>query len=360
MIDNLLILFFSLTVSALLYPIYINFLYRYQIGEEIREDGPKSHQSKRGTPTMGGMIILVVVSFVTILFNFNRDQTIFPLFVISLAGLFGIIEDLTKISQKMGYELFKFSSSNNNFIITLKRFLNFLFGKPAYLFVEFWRMLGSKTEVGLQSYQKFLIQAGIASFVSYWTYFKLGWDYIWFPFMGEVQIGLFYPVLIFLLFFLVLNSVNITDGLDGLVGGLSLISFTAFWVICSFLEFKSLATFCATMIGTLLVFLYFNVFPARVFMGNVGSHILGAALALIPILIHREILIFIIYLVFLVDGLSSPLQSTFYKLTKKRIFLMAPLHHHFELLGWPETKVTIRFWIIGIICALIGILVAIL
>ncbi len=360
MIDNLLILFFSLTISAILYPLYINFLYRYQIGEEIREDGPKTHYTKKGTPTMGGLVILIVVTFVTILFNFNRDQTIFPLFVISLAGLFGIIEDLTKISQKMGYELFKFSSSNNSIIVFIKKVLNFIFGKPAYLFVEFWRILGSKTETGLQSHQKFLIQAGIASFVSYWTYFKLGWDYIWFPFLGEVQIGFWYPIVIFLLFFLVLNSVNITDGLDGLVGGLSLISFSCFWVICTLLEFKSLATFCASLIGTLLVFLYFNVFPARVFMGNVGSHILGAALALIPILIHREILIFVIYLVFLVDGLSSPIQSTFYKLTKKRIFLMAPLHHHFELLGWPETKVTLRFWIFGIICGLLGILIAIL
>ena len=188
----------------------------------------------------------------------------------------------------------------------------------------------------------------------------LGWSYIWFPLIGEIEIGFFYPIVIFILFFLVLNSVAITDGLDGLVGGLSLISLTAFWVICSLLEFKSLATFCATVIGVLLVFLYFNVFPARVFMGNVGSHILGAILALIPILLHREILIFIIYLVFLVDGLSSPIQSTFYKLTKKRIFLMAPIHHHFELLGWPETKVTLRFWIFGIICALLGILVAIL
>jgi len=360
MIDNLLILFFSLTVSAILYPVYIGFLYKYQIGEEIREDGPKSHLSKRGTPTMGGLIILVVVSFVTILFNFNRDQTIFPLFVISLAGLFGIIEDLTKISQKMSYELFKFYPSNNIIIKFFKNILNFIFGKPAYLFIEFWRILGSRTETGLQSYQKFLIQAGIATFVSYWTYFKLGWSYIWFPFVGEVEIGILYPLVIFALFFLVLNSVAITDGLDGLVGGLSLISLTSFWVICSILEFNSLATFCATVIGTLLVFLYFNVFPARVFMGNVGSHILGAILALIPILLHREVLIFIIYLVFLVDGLSSPLQSTFYKLTKKRIFLMAPIHHHFEMLGWPETKVTLRFWIFGIICGLLGILVAIL
>lgn len=360
MVDNLLVLFFSLTLTALIYPFYISFLYRYQIGEEIREDGPVSHKTKRGTPTMGGLVILVVVTLVTILFNFNRNQTIFPLFVVSLAGLFGIIEDLTKISQKLGFELFKFNPSNNSVIIFFKKVLNFLFGKPAYLFIEFWRILGSRTETGLQSYQKFLIQASIASFVSYWTYFKLGWSDIWFPLIGEVEIGFWYPIVIFLLFFLVLNSVAISDGLDGLVGGLSLISFSTFWVICSILEFKSLATFCASFVGTLLVFLYFNVFPARIFMGNVGSHILGAALALIPILIQREILIFVVYLVFLVDGLSSPLQSTFYKLTRKRIFLMAPLHHHFELLGWPETKVTLRFWIFGIVCGLLGILIAIL
>ena len=360
MFNDLILLFISLGLSVLMYPIYIKFLYRFQLGEEIRGDGPESHLKKSGTPTMGGLVILIAVFLTTLFSNLNITQTIFPLFVIALSGLFGIIEDLTKISTKTGYVFFKFNPGNNFLIINVKKFLNFIFGKPAELFVEFWRMLGSKTERGLQSYQKFLIQAGIAGFVSYWTYFKLGWDYIWFPFIENITIGYFYPIFIFLFFFLVLNSVAITDGLDGLVGGLSLISFMAFWVICSYLDYKSLSGFIATFIGALLVFLYFNVFPARLFMGNVGSHILGAALALIPILIHREILIFIIYIVFLVDGLSSPLQSFFYKLTGKRIFLMAPIHHHFEMKGWPETKVTLRFWIFGIIAALLGVFVALL
>jgi len=360
MLNDLILLFISFGISVVMYPLYIKFLYRFQLGEEIRGDGPQSHQKKSGTPTMGGMVILISVFLTTLFFNLNITQTIFPLFIIALSGLFGIIEDLTKISAKTGYEFFKFNPGNNFLIKNTKRVLNFIFGKPAELFVEFWRMLGSKTDRGLQSYQKFLIQAGIAGFVSYWTYFKLGWDYIWFPFIENITIGYFYPIFIFLFFFLVLNSVAITDGLDGLVGGLSLISFTAFWVICSFLDYKSLSGFIATFIGALLVFLYFNVFPARLFMGNVGSHILGAALALIPILIHREILIFIIYIVFLVDGLSSPLQSFFFKLTGKRIFLMAPIHHHFEMKGWPETKVTLRFWIFGIIAALLGVFVALL
>lgn len=360
MIFDLTLLLISLIVSAVLYPIYINFLYRFQLGEEIREDGPKTHLSKRGTPTMGGMVILLVVCLITLSFNLSINQTIFPLFVISLSGLFGIIEDLTKIAVKNNYEFFKFNPHNNFIIIFTKKVLNFIFGKPAELFVEFWRILGSKQERGLQSYQKFLIQASIASFVSYWTYFKLGWDYIWFPLLGDIKIGLLYPVVIFCLFFLVLNSVAITDGLDGLAAGLSLIALFAFWTICSILEYNSLASFCATFIGALIIFLYYNVYPARIFMGNVGSHILGAALALIPILIHREILIFVIYIVFLIDGISSPLQSFSYKLTQKRLFLMAPIHHHFEQKGWPETKVTLRFWIFGLISALIGILIALI
>jgi phospho-N-acetylmuramoyl-pentapeptide-transferase len=360
MLNDLILLFTSFAISIVLYPVYIKFLYRFQLGEEIREDGPTTHQKKSGTPTMGGLVILVAVFLTTLFLNLNITQTIFPLFIIALSGLFGIIEDLTKIASKTGYIFFKFNPTNNFLIRFTKKILNFIFAKPVELFIEFWRILGSNTSRGLQSYQKFLIQASIAGFVSYWTYFKLGWDYLWFPFIENVTIGYFYPVFIFLFFFLVLNSVAITDGLDGLVGGLSLISFFAFWVICSYLGYKSLAGFIATFIGALIVFLYFNVFPARLFMGNVGSHILGAALALIPILIHREVLIFIIYAVFLVDGLSSPLQSFVYKLTKKRVFLMAPLHHHFEMKGWPETKVTFRFWIFGIICALLGIFAAIL
>jgi phospho-N-acetylmuramoyl-pentapeptide-transferase len=360
LISDISLLFLSLILGFLVYPWYIRFLKRYQLGEDIRTDGPQTHLAKKGTPTMGGMPILVIITIVTLIFNFNRNQTIFPLFVLSLAGLFGIIEDLTKISNKMGYEIFKFNPYNNTLIASFKKVLNFVLGTPAYLFAEFWRILGSKTDRGLKSYQKFIIQAGIASFVSYWTYFKLGWDYIWFPFVGDVSIGFGYPILIFFLFFLVLNSVNITDGLDGLVGGLSLISLTCLWVVCFTLQFFSLSSLIASVVGVLIVFLYFNVFPAKIFMGNVGSHVLGALLALIPILIHREILILIIYLVFLVDGISSPIQSIFYKLTKRRIFLMAPVHHHFEMLGWPETQITLRFWIIGIICAFAGLIVALL
>jgi len=232
--------------------------------------------------------------------------------------------------------------------------------KPWGKFREFWRILGSSGESGIQTHLKFLFQTVVAGFVAYWVYFKLGWDYIWFPLIGNVHVGLIYPLFIFLFFVATLNSVSFTDGLDGLSGGLSLFSFIAFWVLSRVFEYNSLAIFCATFTGALIPYLYFNVYPARVFMGNVGSHVLGAVLALLAVLLHREIAFLVIGLVFFVDGISSPLQQASYKLTKKRIFRMAPLHHHFEVMGWPEAKVTFRFWLLGIFFCFVGLLLALL
>jgi phospho-N-acetylmuramoyl-pentapeptide-transferase len=162
------------------------------------------------------------------------------------------------------------------------------------------------------------------------------------------------------MFIAVLNSVAFTDGLDGLAGGLSAISFCALWVVASALQYNSLATFAATFTGALIPFLYFNVNPARIFMGNVGSHVLGATLAVMGVVMHREVALLAICAIFLIDGFSSPLQQLSVKLTQKRLFRMAPLHHHFELLGWPEAKVTMRFWLFGIFFAFFGIFIALL
>lgn len=360
MIEQLLHLFLAVTLTSILYPFWISFVYKYHMGEDIRSDGPKTHLSKKGTPTMGGTVFILVVALITFIFNSSRTQTLFPVFVACMAGLFGIIEDLTKIYKNMTFfEIFKISFFPQKliFLDNLKKIVLL----PWKLFVEFWRVVGSSTEKkGLQTYQKFLIQACIAGFVSYWTYFKLGWDYLWLPLIGDVQIGFLYPIFIFFLFIVVLNSVAFTDGVDGLAGGLSLIAFIAFWSIAVVLNYNSLAIFCATFVGALLPFLYFNVYPARVFMGNVGSHVLGATIAMLAVVMHREVVLLFIAGVFLVDGISSPLQQISVKLTKKRIFLMAPLHHHFELLGWPETKITVRFWLAGIILAFVGVFVALL
>lgn len=346
--EQLLYLFLAIFLSSIFYPFWINFVYRFQLGERIRGDGPPSHITKAGTPTMGGLVFILVVSVITFVFNSSRTQTLFPVFVASMAGLFGVIEDLSKVYSKYGS---KFAVRTPNYSGILILWL---------WFKEFWRVVGSSANAGLQTYQKFLIQAFIAGFVSLWTYFKLGWDYIWFPLVGNVQVGFLYPILIFFLFIVVLNAVAFTDGLDGLAGGLSLISLLSFWVVSTLLRYNSLAAFSATFVGALLPFLYFNVHPARIFMGNVGSHVLGATMAVLAVVLHREVILLFICGVFLLDGISSPLQQLSVKLTGKRIFRMAPVHHHFEMLGWPETKVTLRFWLLGALLSFVGIFVAIL
>ncbi len=353
MLTRLLQLFLTTSITFLLYPIWIRFVYKYQMGEEIRPDGPESHLKKKGTPTMGGLVFILTVSLVNFLFNRYRIQTLFPIFIASLAAFFGLTEDFTKVFKNSLFNTFFASRKQSTGNTAPKK-------DPLGWFVEFWRIVGSDTSRGLQTYQKFLFQAGIAGFVSYWTYFKLGWDYIWFPLIGNVHIGFVYPIFVFFLFIVVLNAVAFTDGLDGLAGGLSLFAFAAYWVISAVLGYNALSTFCAIFIGALIPFLYFNVYPARIFMGNVGSHVLGATLAVLGVVLHREVALLAILAVFLLDGISSPLQQLSVKLTGKRLFRMAPIHHHFELLGWPETKVTFRFWIFGVFFAFVGIFIALL
>lgn len=361
MLINLALLFLSGFISFLLYPVWINFVYKFQMGESIRNDGPATHSVKSGTPTMGGLVFVLTVGLVTVFLNRSRTQTIFPLFISCLGGLLGLLEDFTKVYRKSGlpgffeYHLGKFSR-----LMKSSSAARGVFVKPWLTFKEFWRIVGSSGESGIQTHQKFIFQALTGAFVAYWVYFKLGWDYLWFPLLGNIHIGLLYPIFVFLLFIVVLNSVAFTDGLDGLAGGLALIAFLSFWVISEYLGFNSLSGFCATFIGALLPFLYFNVFPARVFMGNVGSHVLGAVLAVLAIVMHRETAFLIIGAPFLIDGITSPLQQLSVKFTGKRLFRMAPLHHHFELLGWHESKVTLRFYLFGIFSAFAGIFVALM
>lgn len=327
------------------------------MGEDIRKDGPQTHLLKKGTPTMGGLVFVFVVCLVTFISNSSRTQTLLPIFVATCAGLLGILEDFTKVYRRSGLPGFfeyHFSQLRGKLFASSFKF------KPWEMFKEFWRIVGTNADSGITTYQKFLLQSLVALFVSYWTYFKLGWDYIWFPLLGNIHVGLMYPVFIFCLFIVVLNFISVSDGLDGLLGGLSLFAMMAFWVISSFFSYNSLSGLCATFVGALIPFLYFNIYPARVFMGNVGSHVLAAALVMLSIVLHREIALLVVAFVPLFDGFTSPLQSFSAKFTKKRLFRMAPIHHHFELLGWPETKVMLRFWLFGIIFGFLGIFVSLL
>ena len=361
MIEQLILLLSTAFITFILYPFWINFVYKYHMGEDIRTDGPNQHQIKKGTPTMGGLVFMLSVSLMTFLFNRSRTQTLFPVFVAALAGLFGMIEDLLKVYEgrrSLDSKAVAAGGQARSLLFSLRKDA-FIF-RPWNMFKGFWRVIGSSEGFGLQTYQKFMIQSLIGAFVAYWTYFKLGWDYIWFPLVGDVHIGLFYPIFIFFLFIIVLNFVAFADGLDGLAGGLALIAFAAYWAIASALSYNLLAGLSATFIGALIPFLYFNIFPARIFMGNVGSHVLGAVLTIFAVVMHREIALFFICFIFLLDGVTSPLQQISVRLTKKILFRMAPIHHHFEFLGWPETKVVMRFWLFGVFFAFLGIFVALL
>ena len=358
---DLLLLFLACLLSLVLYPFWIDFVYKFQMGESIREDGPSTHKRKEGTPTMGGLVFVLSVAVITLIFNRSRTQTLFPLFVAALAGLLGLFEDFTKVYRKSGLPGFFEYHFGKIFRKKPKKVIKFgIFSKIWGVFKEASRVVGSSDSSGIQTYNKFIIQGLIAGFVSYWTYFKLGWDYIWFPLLGNVHVGFWYPIFIFFLFIIILNFVAFTDGLDGLAGGLSLISFVAFWVLSRILGYNSLAGFCATFVGALIPFLYFNIFPARVFMGNVGSYVLGATMAILAVVLHREIAFIFIGMMFFIDGVSSPLQQIVYRFTHKKLFRMAPIHHHFELLGWPETKIMLRFVLFGVFFAFVGIFVAIL
>ena len=358
---DLLLLFLACSLSLALYPLWIDFVYKFQMGESVRSDGPITHKKKEGTPTMGGLVFVFVVALVSLVFNRSRTQTLFPLFVATLSGLLGLFEDFTKVYRKSGLPGF-FEYHFKGF---LKKTSN-VFSKIGPIkfvwsgFKSLCSVVGSSDDSGIKTYQKFIVQGLIAGFASYWTYFKLGWDYIWFPLIGNVHIGFGYPIFIFLLFIGILNAVAFTDGLDGLAGGLSILSFISFWILSRILGFNSLAGFCATFVGAMIPFLYFNIFPARVFMGNVGSYVLGSVMAILAVVLHREVAFAFIGMVFLVDGISSPLQQLVYRFTKKRLFRMAPLHHHFEMLGWHESKITLRFLLFGLFFSLVGIFVAIL
>lgn len=355
---DLILFFITFLITFALYPFWINFVYKMSMGEVSRV-----HAQKQGIPTMGGFIFVLAVSLVTFIFNRSRIQTLLPLFVATIAGLLGLLEDFVKVYSHSGIPNFLRLHIKNIFIKSdtphVNGFLTFLL-LPWKKFKELSDTVGSERGSGIETYQKFLIQGLLGGFFGYWTYFKLGWDTLWMPLLGDIHIGIFYPILVFFIFIIVLNAVAFTDGLDGLAGGLALFCILAFWGISRVLEYNSLAGFCATFAGALLPFLYFNTYPARIMMGNVGSHVLGATLAVLAVVTHREFAFIFIGLVFLVDGISSPLQQLSVKLTKKRIFRMAPLHHHFEKLEWPETKVTFRFWIFGILFAFIGFFIALL
>ena len=329
----------ALLISFLLGPVIIRKLKELQIGEEIRDFGPESHLKKKGTPTMGGLIILSAIILPTFLLADLNNPFIEILLISTIwMGLIGFIDDYLKSVKKI--------------------------------------------KKGLIARYKLSGQILLGMIITFWIYNTPAWDEIRtvtsIPFLKDTvfDFGLFYPLMILLVVAGTSNAVNLTDGLDGLATGLLAISFSVFAVIAyisgrvDFSDYLNiiylpgageLTIFSAACVGACLGYLWFNAAPAEVFMGDIGSLSTGAALGTLAILLKKEFLLIIIGGVFVAEAISVILQVGYFRYTKKKygepkkLFLMAPFHHHFELKGWPESQEVIRFWIIGLLLALLTI-----
>lgn len=317
-------------VAMLLTPLWTHILYKYKFWKQAREETlygsyatvfQRLHgeKHKRHIPTLAGPLVWGVVALVTIVFNLTRSQTYLPLFFLVTVGILGAIDDWFNIRGIGGIK-------------------------------------------GIRARHKLIWLLAIAALGAWWFYYKLGIDSIHIPAYGDVFIGWWYIPLFMFILLAVTNAVNITDGLDGLSGGLLAIAFGAFGLLAFLGNQVSLAIFCTAVVGALISYLWFNIYPARFFGGDSYALSLGATLAVVAMLLKSNVGIAVLpFVAFvpMVETLSVVAQLTYRKFFKKKLFLIAPLHHHFEALGWPETKVTMRFWLIGIIMAVIGVIIGV-
>jgi phospho-N-acetylmuramoyl-pentapeptide-transferase len=322
----------ALVMSLLIGPVVIERLSRHQIGQTVREDGPESHFSKAGTPTMGGALILIVIFITTLLWGELSNRYVWTVLVVTMAfGVIGWIDDYLKLSR----------GNSRGLIARWKYLLQSISGLSAAVFLYLTAEVPAQTELIV-------------------------------PFFKDVAIplGAGYIVVAYFVIVGTSNAVNLTDGLDGLAilptvmvgAALGLIAYLAGHVeFADYLQIPyiadagELSVFCGALIGAGLGFLWFNTYPAQVFMGDVGALALGAALGVVAVIVRHEIVLFIMGGVFVLETVSVILQVASYRLTGKRIFRMAPIHHHFELKGWPEPRVIVRFWIITVVLVLIGL-----
>jgi phospho-N-acetylmuramoyl-pentapeptide-transferase len=326
-------------VTFTLTPVLTHFLYKYKLAKKIRNTGTtpvytKMHIKKEGTPTMGGILIWMTTLVLAYLFFglsklsdnafleklnfFSRGQTWLPLAALVACGLVGLLDDILNV-----------------------------------------RGLGSKAG-GIQVRHKLLIYTAIAAVGAWWFFYKLGWDVIHIPAVGNFNIGFWYIPLFIFIMVATSFSVNESDGLDGLAGGIMMFSFGAYSVIAFAQGKMELAAFCGAIIGALLAFLWFNIYPARFFMGDTGSMALGTTLGIVAMLTNSVLVLPIIAFPLVLESASVIIQIISKRIFKKKIFLSTPIHHHFEAKGWPEPKVVMRFWIISAVSAAIGLVIGLL
>lgn len=313
-------------------PHMINWLRQHQMGQQVRQDGPQSHYSKAGTPTMGGAIILVAIGVACLLWGDLTNRYFWIVLLVTLGfGLIGWIDDYRKIIKK----------NSKGLPGRWKYLFQSIIGLVAVSYLYLTATTPQETQLVLPFFKNALI--------------PLGFSYVILSYFVIVGAS---------------NAVNLTDGLDGLAilptvlvgGALGIFAYLAghaefaqYLAIPHVLGVGELCVFCGALMGAGLGFLWFNAYPAQVFMGDVGSLALGAALGIIAVVVRQEIVLFIMGGVFVMETVSVILQVASFKLTGQRIFRMAPIHHHFELKGWPEPKVIVRFWIMTVVLVLVGL-----
>lgn len=330
----------AFSFSFLLTPLLTNFLYKYKLGKKIRNNGKTPifsllHAHKEGTPTMGGILIWFTVLCFALFFYFmslwfpnswlaefnflSRPETLLPLGVLISSALIGLVDDWLDV-----------------------------------------RGLGTKGGGGLKLRHRLLVYFFIALVAALWFYYKLDWTVFHLPFLGSFEIGWWYiPVFIFIIV-ATSFSVNETDGLDGLAGGTLMIAYGSFGLIAFILGRYDLAVFCGVIIGALLSFLWFNIPPARFYLGDTGSMSLGVTLGVIAMLTNSAILLIPIGFIFLIESLSVIIQVISKKIFAKKVFRSAPIHHHFQALGWSEAKIVMRFWLVAAVSSALGLMIFIL
>lgn len=315
----------TFVVAILWTPLFTDFLYKNRLGKKIRQTGFDEkkapifyalHKHKENTPTMGGLLIWVTAAIVTLLMNLSRAQTWLPLFALVATGLVGAADDLMNI-------------------------------------------LGiGPNRGGLRFRWKLVLYLLIALVGAWWFYSKLGFNILSIPGVGHIEIGAWYLPLFVLVIVFTTFSANEADGLDGLLAGTIASSFASFGIIALMQGKIELAAFCGTVLGALFAFLWFNIYPARFFMGDTGSMALGMTLGILAFLTDSVFVLPIIALVLYVEGFSALIQIASKKLRHgKKIFLSAPIHHHFQAIGWEEPKITMRFWIVSAVSAMLGVFV---
>ncbi len=329
----------TFVVAMLLTPPLLKWLYRFRFGKNIRDDGltpiySKLHKSKAGTPVGGGIIIwgtvfllalffwvvsiLIPSSFTATLNFLTRPQTLLPLGALVASAIVGFIDDYLNVS-KVG-----------------------------------------PSGGGLRMKHRLMLYTVVAAFGAWWFFFKLEWSIIHVPGVGDYEIGWWYIPLFLLVIVSTAFSVNEADGLDGLAGGILLLCFGAYTALSFALGRVELAMFCAAIGGGLLAFLWNNVYPAKFFLGDTGAMSLGTTLGVIAMLTNSALVLPIIAFPLVIESVSVIVQMTSKKFRGKKVFLSTPIHHHFEALGWPETKVTMRFWIVAAVSASVGLALGLL